>query len=468
MSLVLVFGLIFSCFTSVPAFAAGSETTWDGSTIASAFSGGNGTQSNPYLISNGAELAYLADSANSRRLSDGCYFQLSADIDLGNHSWTPIGSRWFNGSFDGNGHIISGLHIDDTDIDHFGLFGRIDGSLIENLTVKGSITADSTSDYIVYVGGIAAENRDGCIQNCISDVDITGTADQIGGVCGQNGADPFGMTGKTTATIKNCTFSGTIDCTASAVGGIVGLNQKSWMDADHHIFPDGDSFRSSSPKAIVSGCYNIGNITAANEESGFSSVGGIAGESNWMISSSYNSGSIDTGAAFAGGLVGRLSGDILNCYNTGDITATSTSPYSYIGGLIGMIYTMPNGIRGLVSTIQNCYNTGDINSDSPNSGGFMGKINSDTTALDNCYYNSESVGAGNGIGTIDQESSTHFNALNTNPSIDLTGITTDKMESEAFTASLNVDSDSPVWSRSDSINNGMPVLIGIGDGESLS
>ena len=61
-SLFLVLAL---CLTLLPATAlAEGATAWDGSSVATAFAGGDGTESNPYQIADGAQLAYLANEVN--------------------------------------------------------------------------------------------------------------------------------------------------------------------------------------------------------------------------------------------------------------------------------------------------------------------------------------------------------------------------------------------------------------------
>jgi len=68
---------------------------WDGS-VATTFAGGNGSVENPYQIANGAQLAYLAqvvnDQATNAAYANKCYL-LTADIDLSNLAWTPIGKN---------------------------------------------------------------------------------------------------------------------------------------------------------------------------------------------------------------------------------------------------------------------------------------------------------------------------------------------------------------------------------------
>lgn len=111
---------------------ANTTNLWDGST-ATGFEIGNGTQENPYLIRNGAELAYLADRVNNGITYEGTYFQLASDIDLNGNEWDPIGTHQnsFRGIFDGAGHIIANANIIistiPTTITSYGIFASIGG-----------------------------------------------------------------------------------------------------------------------------------------------------------------------------------------------------------------------------------------------------------------------------------------------------------------------------------------------------
>ena len=143
------------------------QEVWDGSTIATGYSYGDGTSSKPYLIGDGKELAYLANQVNNGTNYDGQYFQLIGDIDLGGNSWTPIGtsSNPFRGIFNGAGHTISNGTIS-TPTSHtrqeygYGIFGFIgDGSsrtIIENvqfdnitmtLNQSSNVTSGNSSSY---------------------------------------------------------------------------------------------------------------------------------------------------------------------------------------------------------------------------------------------------------------------------------------------------------------------------------
>lgn len=85
---------------------------WDGS-IATSFAGGNGSESSPYQIRTGAQLAFLAKQVNSGNTYANKYFILTNNIDLNNIEWIPIGDgvNYFAGIFDGKEHFIKNLKI---------------------------------------------------------------------------------------------------------------------------------------------------------------------------------------------------------------------------------------------------------------------------------------------------------------------------------------------------------------------
>ena len=137
----------------------------------------------PYQISTGKELVYLAQLVNDGNNFSGKTIVLTADIDLNNQAWTPIGNEngfdaelAFSGTFNGDGYTVSGLNVPDT---YFpGLFGQISTSaVVQNLIVKGSVTGgDEASGTWAEAAGVAAYN-DGCIQNCGFYGTVTGSSD---------------------------------------------------------------------------------------------------------------------------------------------------------------------------------------------------------------------------------------------------------------------------------------------------
>ena len=115
-----------------------------------------------YVIENGAYMVHNADGllawAQSKDvLTTDC--TLTANIDLTDQNWTPIGSYsnygpndGYTGIFDGGGHTISGLQISSTG-NNIGLFGRVNGGTVENLNLANV----SVSGYY-YVGGVVGSN----------------------------------------------------------------------------------------------------------------------------------------------------------------------------------------------------------------------------------------------------------------------------------------------------------------------
>ena len=170
---------------------------WDGKP-AEKFAGGAGTVDDPYKISTGAELAYLAEKVNGGESYSGEYFKLTNDIQLNEldengmpkaadgqdkaFPWTPIGKfvkssnkQPFSGIFDGDGHTISGLYINLTGNYksnskgkvYQGLFGYVKGGTVQNLIVTGSVAVKNTciNVDVSYIGGIVG-CTDGTVQNC--------------------------------------------------------------------------------------------------------------------------------------------------------------------------------------------------------------------------------------------------------------------------------------------------------------
>ena len=164
-SILLVLAMLSAmlCVSPLSVFAEDAGV-WDGS-IAEGFAGGSGTETDPYLISDGSQLAYLAKQVNSGEHYDQKYIKLTDDIDLGDREWTPIGEGFVSGSqidnpfagyFDGNGKVISNVKITHLNGHSLGLFGYVYRSVenlgVENMTVEITNAFDSTR--ITHIGGI--------------------------------------------------------------------------------------------------------------------------------------------------------------------------------------------------------------------------------------------------------------------------------------------------------------------------
>lgn len=149
------------------------------------FSGGTGTQEDPWLIASQADLSALAEFLNSGNAEQfdaenagvgnchGYYFKQTADIDLTGVTWEPIGysgGYYFAGNYDGGGHsITNAVSTGKVDPDGFataGIFGWVAFGSVENLHVKNANFVATGQNGYSYVGGIAGVCYGSSIKNC--------------------------------------------------------------------------------------------------------------------------------------------------------------------------------------------------------------------------------------------------------------------------------------------------------------
>ena len=154
---------------TLPGISLYAADTWSGTADTTWYD----ASKNEFEISTAAQLAGLAQLVNSgtENFLDKI-IKLTADIDLGGKTWTPIGnsskaSFAFKGIFYGQGHTISNLYVPDTYCP--GLFGNVNNvnSLIQDLVVTGTVMASEIAgdDGDYSVGGVCCETN-GTIQNC--------------------------------------------------------------------------------------------------------------------------------------------------------------------------------------------------------------------------------------------------------------------------------------------------------------
>lgn len=292
-----------------------------GGGVETAFGGGSGTESDPYLI---ATEAHLRDMAAHPLLKDRKHFLQTTDIALSGER-SPIPG--FNGRYDGNGHKITGLTIKNDRLTYVGLFGSIehDGE-IRDLTVETSPEGITNSTENVS-SGIIADRNGGLIENCttrgrVEDVVLAG-----------------GITAYNDGTVKNCVnhavIASTGVCRYFSAGGIDGINS----GLNNVSIRRGDG-PEPSRKALLSRCTNHGQVTAA--ETFASCTGGITSQTTWsLIEDCSNSGPVlaegGSSETVAGGIVGNISSlsEIFRCLNTGTVNALGRKRITVAGGVAG-------------------------------------------------------------------------------------------------------------------------------------
>lgn len=299
-------------------------------------------------ISDAAGLAAFRDSVNAGMTYAGLTVKLTADIDLSTQgNWNPIGNRYalndktavdttkeegkayrkaFMGTFDGQGHTISGLLINTSDASYKGvkkdggdstyaaLFGYVDKATVKNFTVNGLVSGCDVAGVIGILG-------EGCtVDSVVSNVTVGGTTgeNEEKALRGKAGGI-INMTKGDNSTIKNCTNNGAVRSDEAEkdkergdyAGGIIALIQHA---------------------TTIENCKNTGAVTTKNYH-----VGGIVG-----------------GAADNTSGRSEFSVEINNCENTGNINSTESKDGHPAAAIVGLC-----GTHSSVN-ISSCTNSGNI------------------------------------------------------------------------------------------------------------
>jgi outer membrane protein OmpA-like peptidoglycan-associated protein len=187
------------------------------STTASVYAGGDGSSGSPFQIATAAQLIRLSLTNSDWQFK---HFIQTADINLGNCVWAPIGDTTMTSvglSYNGQGFTISGLRPSSpVEVEGTGLFGTVIESEIRNLIVKGSITYSETHNQ--YVGGVVGFAIESTLDNVRSEVDISVTTQTLG---------IGGLIGATyNVSISQSLYKGSIQTSsglsADEAGGLVG------------------------------------------------------------------------------------------------------------------------------------------------------------------------------------------------------------------------------------------------------
>ena len=282
---------------------------------------GNGTEAEPFILKTADHLAWFRDYVNAGKtsacakiaddvevidMSSVCH-KADAEKQVAELSWTPIGSKKYQGTFDGNGKTIRNLFISSTS-NEIGFFGcaadcRIKNITFDNAKVKGNDNC-STGILAGYAGSCVIEN-----------IKTTGS-------CSVEGKEETGgIAGRANGNISNCENHAIVKGLHS-VGGIVGI----CFDSENSI----------------TSCANYGEITGTEDF-----VGGIIGYfGEGSLQNSANNGNI-TGDARVGNLIGYANiCNINNVLGIGNITAN----YADCNGLIvGYIVDASSSASGILA-----------------------------------------------------------------------------------------------------------------------
>ena len=373
-------------------------------------------ESGVYCIASEKQLQWFAAKVNGG--DTAISGKLTANIEL-TEAWTPMGSQKqpFTGSFDGDGHSITGMSItfDSNDksvgAPYLGLFGYVKGTAdkkaeIKNLMLSGKL--DITENYrnsFAYSGGLVGGAE------YVSFTDITTNV----AVTAKKGSAPYpwSYVGGFAGTVKNadflrCVNNGTVTTDGDYVSGFAAKSETTTytscvnngaITGRTKIGGFGGAVKST--KTVDS--YNTGTIGLAAYNGGNQGIGGLFGEMGYgsTLTRCYNTGAV-TGDCYVGGLVGSVgSGSdaangpsyIVDSYNSGSITGHSDKNYCGIGGLVGKLDASSSRVYEQ-SYVHNCYNVGtvtDLGLKTINAGAAIGLMHADYSTdsyleVENVYY----------------------------------------------------------------------------------
>ena len=214
---------------------------------------------------------------------------LIADINLTDKEWTPIGSNinyvytGYTGTFDGQGHTISGLTINQARF-AVGLIGCIDkGGTVKNVQLKDvNISGESE------VGAIAGASLGTVIGCSVEGGSVTASLTVAGGVVGYSRSLVTGEHGD----IIGCSSSATVQG-ESSVGGVLG------------VITDG----------FITACYSTSDVVATRTEYAANAGGAVGNSTTGTITACYHASGTITGQGNIGGAIGQNTGGVLTaCY----------------------------------------------------------------------------------------------------------------------------------------------------------
>ena len=190
-----------------------------------------------YTVDNEKGLRNLAKLVNSNGGKTPINITLTGDITL-TEEWTPIGNfeNRYTGTFDGGGHTITGLTVNQKERGNVGLIGYLgSGGKVQNLTLE-NVNLNGN----LYVGGVVGYSNNGTVTACTASGSINGK-EYVGGIVGSNYLGTVTACYNTSSTVNG----------SYLIGGVVGQNNK----------------------GIVTACYN-----ASGSIYGEVTVGGVVGD----------------------------------------------------------------------------------------------------------------------------------------------------------------------------------------------
>lgn len=297
---------------------------------------------NSITISSKEDFVEFSQKCTLDTWSQGKTVNLTCDVDFNGTDFAPVPT--FGGTFNGNGHTVSGIKFSKSG-SYMGIFRHIQrGGKIKDLNVKAEFILNGSK---CFVGGVAGENQ-GALEFCSFEGIVKGQ-DVIGGIAGNN-AD--------CGQIIGCTSGGSISG-ENSVGGIAGKNSGFIQNcinnaAVNTVYEEKKNDISNIDTDTGAIVENFKKSSEEREEEtilGDSDTGGIVGYSSGIVQGCVNNASVGYQhiGYNIGGVAGRQSGYMLGCKNYGFIQGRKD-----VGGIVGQVepYILLNVSEGGLKNIR--------------------------------------------------------------------------------------------------------------------
>jgi len=319
-----------------------------------------------------------------------------------------------------------------------------DGTTVKSYTIYIPAYDAATNPYGIYTAKHLADVNNGLNQNFLLKNDITLPNKEAPDAAVITGIPDYASAGWLPLDVFDGIFDG---------GGFV-INNFYVNRTEENVGLFG-RLRGTVKSLGVNGA--TGTAAAGRSGTGWQLTGILAGSNDGIIDkccatgniSAFSSSSSSDVRVAAGILAGYNFSHISHCYAAGNASSSDAVAVAVVsaGGLTG-------GNKGSIS---HCYATGNASSSSPANayaGGVAGYVKDGTS--ENCYRNSNATITKNGI---------NISASPDDASIaGIAAKTKAEMQTDAFKNSLNGASGT-IWGRSDSKNDKLPYLIGVGVGK---
>lgn len=286
-------------------------------------------------IASAGDLIALSEQCSYDSYSLGKTVKLTADIDLTDQDFSGI--SYFSGTFDGGGHTISGVDLEEkgSNVGFFRYLGK--NAFVSNLNISGTVHVTGTQNNI---GGIAGVNY-GTINGSSFSGSVSGDT-AVGAIAGVN---------KSGAQIVATSSDADVSAT-DQTGGIAGKNEgliDQCTSASRVNTQELDT-------TLDIGGVDLGTLNLTQNVVDRNDMGGIAGTSNGVLSGCTNTGTVGfkhTGYN-VGGIAGSQKGKVLSCTNEGEVYGRKD-----VGGIVGQAepYIESEYLKDRVDQVQDSVNS---------------------------------------------------------------------------------------------------------------